>query len=608
MNVRFLNSTILRSSRVLSPTERKKIFLVVVIQIILGLFDLLGVAIFGILGSLAVSGVGERATGNRVTMALKVLHLSDNSLQFQSAVLGCSAAFILIFKTIFSVYFVRKTTFFLSRRSAGISSNLLSKVLSQPLTQLQTRSMQETLFSITAGVDTITMGVLNTTVLMVSDVALMLIIGIGLFIVDPIVALSSFLVFTAIGFALYLTMQARAKNLGAQLAQISIDSSEKILEVLNSYREIVVRNRRRYYATEIGKKRFELANVTAERSFMPNISKYTIEVTVVVGSLAIGALQFAVNDAAHAVAVLSVFLAASTRISPAVLRLQQSAIGIRSSLGVAGPTLDLIEELSGLSDRATINDLVQSDHVGFVPSIVVRNLSLKYGNTTKNALENISFEIEPGTVTSVVGPSGAGKTSLVDVILGIISPNEGFVKIGGKFPEDSITSWPGAIGYVPQDVMIINGTIRENIQLGFPNTDSHDDLVWDALKIANLFEFVQNLPEKLDTKVGDRGARLSGGQRQRLGIARAMFTKPKLLVLDEATSSLDGETESNISQAFQQLRGGVSVLMIAHRLSTVRDSDSVIYMSAGKIVCIGRFDVVRQQVPDFDKQAALMGL
>jgi len=193
-------------------------------------------------------------------------------------------------------------------------------------------------------------------------------------------------------------------------------------------------------------------------------------------------------------------------------------------------------------------------------------------------------------------------------LLGVLTPISGNVKISNVAPLVAVVKWPGAVSYVPQDVTISNGTIKENVSLGFSSEFVSDEMVWDALDIAQLSDFVKQLPDKLDTKVGERGTKISGGQRQRLGIARAMFTKPKLLVLDEATSSLDGQTESDISDAINILKGDVTVVMIAHRLSTVRHADMVVYLEQGKILAQGTFEEVRAQVPDFDKQAQLMGL
>jgi ABC-type multidrug transport system fused ATPase/permease subunit len=182
------------------------------------------------------------------------------------------------------------------------------------------------------------------------------------------------------------------------------------------------------------------------------------------------------------------------------------------------------------------------------------------------------------------------------------------VKIQGDDPLKAIQLWPGAIGYVPQDVMISNGTIRQNVCLGYSVSEVPEERIWQALEVAQLSDFVRNLPDGLDTHVGDRGAKLSGGQRQRLGIARAMFTKPKLLVLDEATSALDGSTEASIAEAVHNLKGGVTIVMIAHRLSTVKESDVIHYLNEGELVMSGSFEELRKSIPEFDKQAKLMGI
>ena len=190
----------------------------------------------------------------------------------------------------------------------------------------------------------------------------------------------------------------------------------------------------------------------------------------------------------------------------------------------------------------------------------------------------------------------------------MLEPDSGYISISGMAASDVAKKWPGALSYVPQDVMISNGSIVSNVKLGFPPDAGTDQMVQDALDAAQLSDFINSLPEGWLSKVGDRGTALSGGQRQRLGIARALFTKPKLLVLDEATSALDGETEANISTAIKSLKGEVTVILIAHRLSTIREADQVVYLENGKIISVGTFDEVRSAVPNFDHQASLMGL
>ena len=581
---------------------------VVILQVGLGLLDLAGVAIVGVLGALAVSGVASREPGNRVYGLLSFFNLETLTLQQQAIYLGVAAALLLIGKTIISVIFTRKIIFFLSRRGAVISTNLLSRLLAQPLQNLQERSMQQNLYAVTAGVNTITVGVLATCASLIADISLLLVMVIGLFIVDTLIAISTLVIFGAIGVLLYKLMNKRAQQLGNEQAELNIQSNQRIMEILGSYREALVRNRRFFYASEIGKQRLSLSHVGAEIAFMPNISKYVIELTVVIGLLGISAAQFALQDAAHAVAVLSVFIAASTRIAPAVLRVQQGAITIKSSLGGAAPTLELVESLSNVSQLEVVSDYVETSHPGFNSSVQASNLTITYPAKSAPAVVGAAFTISEGRSVAIVGASGAGKTTLVDVLLGVLTPDSGKVRISGHEPLEAIGKWPGAISYVPQDILITQGTIRENVAMGFPTDSYVDELVWDALKIAQLDGFVRRLHQGLDSLVGDRGVKISGGQRQRLGIARAMFTKPKLLVLDEATSSLDGQTESDVSDAISALHGKVTVIMIAHRLSTVRNADTVIYMDEGTIKAVGTFDEVRSVVPDFDRQAQLMGL
>ena len=601
-------TTIGRSARVLSRADQQKISIVVAFQVFLGLLDLAGVAANGMLGSLAVRGVSSQGPGDRVEAVLSFLHLSNKTFQTQAAILGCLAAGLLISRTIFSIIFTRRTLYFLSRRGARISSTLVSKLLSQDLLTIQKRTTQETLYAVTRGVDSITLGVIGITVTLISDISLLAVMTIGLLIVDPVIALSTVAVFGAVGWLLYHLLNKSAKRLGLAESNLTIANNEKIVEVLNSYRESVVRNRRYFYAKEIEKTKFQLAHTLADIAFLPSISKYVIESTVVLGTLLISASQFLLQDASHAVATLSVFMAASTRIAPAVMRIQQGTIGIRQSLGSAGPTLTLIESLEGVDENPKASNKLDTDHQGFIPRIEIRNLTLTYPMKDIPALENISLDIDSGLFVAIVGPSGAGKTSLVDVLLGVLTGSSGTILISGKPPLETIAQWPGAIAYVPQDVAMSSGTIKENITLGFPENSDDNDLINSALDMAQLSSFVISLPQGFNTQVGERGTKLSGGQRQRLGIARAMFTKPKLLVLDEATSALDGQTESDISSAILELKGKTTIVMIAHRLSTVRFADLVIYIDGGKITAQGSFEEVRAQVPDFEKQAQLMGL
>ena len=603
------DKTVGRSLRLLAPKDRRKLGLVVAIQIFLSGLDLFGVALIGVVSALAITGVSGQVTGNRVGAVLEFMQLDGYTFEAQVAILGASAGVTLIGRTLLSIFFIRKSLFFLAHKAAVISGDLTSRVLAQPLLQLQKRTSQETLYALTTGVSSLVLTILGTVVILASDLSLVLVMALGLLVIDPGTAIGSFAFFALIAFFLYRLSSSRVRALNESIAETTIRGNEKIIEVLTNYRESIVRNRRAYYAKEFAKNRLDFSRFSAENAFIPNISKYVLESSVVVGAILLSATQFVLQDARHAVATLAIFLAAGTRVAPAILRIQQGLLQIKGASGSADLTLKLTEEVSNYSIATdTEAVLALGNHANFSAQITFDKVSFSYPGGKNKILDQVSIEISPGQFVAFVGSSGAGKSTMIDLLLGVLLPDSGDVKVSGQAPSIAIEQSPGAIAYVPQDVSIAIGTVRENIALGFPTEFATDERINKTLKISHLDSFVDSLENKADTQVGERGAKLSGGQRQRLGIARAMFTNPKLLVLDEATSSLDAETEASVSAAIQSLRGGTTILMIAHRLATVRSADLVIYLAEGQILARGTFAEVRASVPEFDKQANLLGL
>lgn len=602
------SSVIYRSSRVLSAQDRFKVAIVMLLQVLFGLLDLAGVAIIGVLGALAVTGIQSSQPGDRVNSVLSLLKIGDNSLQYQVAVLGTVAAALLISRTIFSVIFTRKILHFLSQRCAVIAKELTLKILSQDLLSIRKKTIQENVYTITVGVNYIVIGIIGVTVNLISDISLLVVLSAGLLVIDPLTAIFAFVIFASIAFVLYRVLNSRAQKFGQIEASMSVQNNEKIIEVLESYRELFVRNRRSHYADEIGEIRSDLAYATAELSFLPYITKYIIETAMLIIALLICAIQFKLQDAVHAVASLSIFLAAGTRIVPAILRVQHAALSIKASIGATGPTLEALETLVVGPNVIDSTSDPEFEHDGFNGSIAINNVTFSYVEGAEPTLLIPHLNIPAGTMVAVVGPSGAGKTTLVDLILGIFPPTSGSIMVSGVSPQAAVEKWPGSIGYVPQDVVIANGSIRSNIELGFKANTLNTSQVERAVRDSHLWDLVSGFSSSIEESVGEKGSRLSGGERQRLGIARALFTNPEILILDEATSALDASTEELVSKTIMGMKSQKTVILIAHRLSTVKVADLVIYLENGRIKASGTFDEVRAQVPDFDANAKLLGI
>lgn len=346
----------------------------------------------------------------------------------------------------------------------------------------------------------------------------------------------------------------------------------------------------------------KLARAAASRelSLVSELPKYVLEIGFVVGLGIVAAVLFSTNTPTEATSIIGVLAAGATRALPTVNRLVAGLGQIRAGqVGLRNLTAD-IERL----DR----DGFQTEAAptrSFIGDIVLNHVDFHFPDSDGPVLRDVSTVIEEGRTTAFVGSSGAGKSTLLDIVLGLLTPTSGTVTSGGVDIQSDLASWYAGLGVVPQDVFLLDDTLVANIAFGVPPEEVDAGRLRHAVSLAQLDGLLADLPEGLETRMGERGVRLSGGQRQRVGIARALYRQPRLLVLDEATSALDNATEHRITETIEELSGRMTIIVVAHRLSTVRNADRVIFMSAGEIASEGTFTEVEADNHEFAHLVAL---
>ena len=608
VKLRSITSQIERVIALYSPADRRKIKFVAFAQVLLSFLDLFAIAMIGALSALTVMSIQSKTPGDRVSSLLEIAQLSNFSFRIQIAILAVIAVFAMILRSFISISINKRIVYFLSIRTARISSKLTNRLMKETLFMIRSESTQQRVFELTSSISAIGVGILGPLLQTLGDIALLFVLIVGLLSVDTFMTLLAFTVFSSIAVIGYVFTQKKIGESARKNTELSISSSEKIISLIEMYREHYLRDSISQAIEKFEDERISLAKHSTNLNFYPSIPKYFLETSIFITVLVLGAFQFSRLDASNSISTLAIFLAAASRIAPASLRIQQSIVGIRNNIELALPAILLSEYLEkSQSDRVQQrfyeSELHKTELKNYDLSVSVMNFTFQ--EDSEFSLKDISFEVPTGETLAIVGPSGAGKSTLVDLILGFLDPQESTIKIGNYSVIDLIKSNPGVIGYVPQAIPVLNGSISENVSLSL---ESNEKLIWSALKQAQLTEYVQSLPNGLATVIGERGIKLSGGQRQRIGLARALYTAPKLLIMDEATSALDSVTEENISESLKELHGDITTIVIAHRLSTVRNADNIIYLEKGRCLAMGNFQEIREKVPNFDKQAKLMGL
>jgi ABC-type multidrug transport system fused ATPase/permease subunit len=364
---------------------------------------------------------------------------------------------------------------------------------------------------------------------------------------------------------------------------------------LGGVKEIKVRQRTAHFVDEYEVNRQSFGSAKRVVQFLTDIPRYVLEVVFYVGVALLTVMVYQGTSSDQVVAELALFVAAGFRVLPSMIRMLSSVSGVRTGRRGLDLVISDLRAFPG-ADRSPQADearLPLTEHLRF------DHAWFRYPNTEVDVLQDVDFEITAGSYVAIVGPSGTGKSTLVDVLLGLHQLERGRVLVDGVDISENLATWQRSIGMVPQDVYLLDASLRANIAFGETSDEADDDRIREAVSLAQLDGLVEELPEGLATYVGERGVRISGGQRQRIGIARALYRKPSILVLDEATSALDNETERRIIATIEALHGSLTIVVIAHRLSTVRNCDKLVFLDAGSVAALGTFDEVEAENETF---------
>lgn len=553
------------------------------IQIFLSLLDLIGIVLIGFVGSLAINGISNRPVQGKTQQILEAAGLEKLDFQSQVAILGIVATLILLAKTFFSMWLTRRSLFNLSEIGFNVSKRLIHQFFSKPTNAIQNSNSQVLVHALTNGASLIALGVISGLVFVFADLFLLFIMFVTLIVVNPLTTITVFLFYGITALVLYRNTHNRATFAGNAEMRGNLSGSIKLIEGISAYRELRLRGALEQTEQDIYKIRKSISESQAELAFLPSVSKYVIEGALVFGAILVCGVQFLVSDAYSAIANLVLFLAAASRIAPAVLRIQNSVVQIKTSLTSITPTLDLHRKLmmnENVNDSGLLAKEI-SHYETFRGEIVFDSVNYGHTGATDPILENVSFRIMPGEFIGIIGTSGVGKSTILDLITGIRKPDSGAVTIDGCSPSEVIEKYPGKISFVSQDTYLTDSSMESNIKFGFNPSTSNVDWLANSINKANLNDLYSEIAEH--ESVGEGGKLLSGGERQRIGIARALYTSPAMLLLDEPTSALDKLNEERVLQAIQKQRGVITIILIAHSYNSIRSADRIFRVINGSI-------------------------
>ncbi len=586
----------------MTPKERLKWYLLTGARATLSILDLAGILAIGFVVTSTAIFLTQGSSPDRV-LEFAGLSIPAVTAQTLPIVSGAILAVFLL-KAVLSIAITKKAAYHVATIEARAAKVISETVFGADLTNVRLRSREEMAFAIQFGSPAAFNSLLNFTSTVFTEGSLFILICLGFLLVDPLATVAAIAYFALIAFVIQFfvgTLMARA---GEQSTRSTIEANGAVGDLLAVFRELSVLGLRHKYIGRIYESRVSAADSAATQTYLSGMPRYIVEAALLVGVAAFILVQALTGDIVSSAATVGVFLSGGFRLTAAMLPLQSALLNIKGSLPLARKAHEILSEVDFVvGDEAALNlhsDKPNRDLISEPLGVQFTDVLFSYPNSSKAAIHNVSLSIDAGDQVAFIGPSGSGKSTLADLMCGVLAPSSGSVLVG---PVQGSSS---SVSYVPQRPGLVNGTLAHNVALGLDVEEMDEARVWEALDKAHLREVVLSLPQGIYTDLGNYQDGLSGGQIQRLGLARALYTSPGLLVMDEATSALDAESEAEIAKALDQIRGNVTVVLIAHRLNTVQHADKVFLINEGTLADQGTFLELVKRNPSIDRLVQLM--
>ena len=576
-------------SSLLTPKEQKSAGILFLMILIMALLDMVGVAsILPFMTVLSNPSIVESNILLKKMFDFSTIFGVENNQQFLFA-LGIFVFLILIISLIFKALTTYTQVKWVQMRQYTIGKRLVEGYLHQPYSWFLSRHSADIGKTILAEVNQVVASGIYPLIDLVAKVLLVIALMGLLILTDPKLSLTIIFFLGGSYLLIFFFIRKVLNRIGKERLKSNQLRFVAITEAFSAAKEIKVGGLENTYVERFSDPAQNYAETSAYAQVIRQLPRFILEAVAFGGViLVILYLMMQKGTFGSALPIISLYVFAGYRLLPALQTIYSSS----AQLTFVGPSLDkLYEDIKSIKPFNTIQD---QENLSLNKKIILKNIDYNYPNTSRTALKNISFEIPAKTTVGLVGATGSGKTTIADIILGLLEAQKGSLQVDDQIiTKKNLRAWQSSIGYVPQHIYLADDTVAANIAFGVDHKKINQHSVENASKIANLHDFVTNeLPKKYQTTIGENGVRLSGGQRQRIGIARALYYKPQLLILDEATSALDNQTEENVMDAVKKIGDNVTIIIIAHRLNTVKNCDIIFKFKKGELINQGKFDKV----------------